>query len=213
MQEQFITGIVVHSLSKQPVPNQDVMVKVYMTFITQGSSDPEFPNGRPFTETYNFNTKSNADGRFSVQARFPEGNWSFSATAGSTEYVTLFGVSRFYPVDPGSAVNYLDTIQVEKPAYITYSINTMGIPFENETLKLRTPYTRLRNTPSPIFDPSAYNLYFYGKVNTILRDTIPGERQADLQVEWLRFQFDTIEYRKETLRVQPYQTTNYSIKY
>lgn len=213
MQNQLLEGIVLHSITKAPMANQNVTLVVYMAFQMPPGTDPEFPNGEVLNGLYRFQGKTNAEGRYSINARFPEGSWQYSVNARTNEYVTLYGISRFFNVDPVTKEKYADTIFMEKAAYVKYTINTMGIPFDNETLKVRTPYTMTRIPKQPVYDPSGYNWYFYGKQNVVIYDTIPAEKFPNPEVEWLRFQFDTIQYKKEVLHLEPLKTIEYTIKY
>lgn len=210
-QRYEINGMVVHNITGQPLPDQTVTVNAYMEKI--GAPTPEFPSGAVSFQTYSFQTISDQEGRYRVNIEVPKGNWSYWLKASSAQYIQTSSTARFFPVNPADLPGFRDSIFMEKPAYVKYSINTMGIPAENETLKVRTPYT-MKRIPNEInFDPGAFNWFFWGKVNQVVIDTIPGEKLALVPVEWVRMQFDTLDYRRENISIAPYQTTEYQIRY
>lgn len=216
MQDKQIKGVVANAITKQPVPGQ----KVELTIITQKlekTNDPEWPNGKPVYSYTKYKTISDQNGQYQFDVQIPYLPWSYNVDISTTvNYIMSHRLVHLFPIDERLIELQPDSVFIERPGYVRYSISTMGAVYENEALYLNTPYHSQTNKTGPIVridNYYNYNWVFFGKVNTIINDTIPAESITDPEVEWLHIITDTIMYKKEKIHLQAGNTVNYSIQY
>jgi len=213
--DKLLKGIVLHTPTLEPIRNQQVYIWISIEKLV--FDDPiEFPNGRPDYRSVRYQTLTDNNGRYEFLARVPNEKWSYSTTGATGEYIATRSVGHFFPYNEEliELSGWKDTILMERSGYVKYSINTMGSVWENEALYLQTPYKRQTNRPTnhPISNPD-FNLVFFDKVITVINDTIPADKVSRLEVKWLHSQFDTLHYKVDTILVEPWKTTQYSIQY
>jgi len=214
--DKLMTGIVLHAETLEPIRNQQVILKIYSQKLVH--DDPiEFPNGRPVLKSVSYQKITDNNGRYEIPVRIPNEKWSYSATGLTGDYISTRYVVHLFPYNEelSELSGWKDTILMERAGYVKYSINTMGSVWENEALYLHTPSTRKtnRSTSYPLGSYLDYNFAFFGKVTTVLTDTIPVDKVPRVEVRWLHSQFDTIQYKIDTILVEPQKTTLYSIQY
>lgn len=214
-QEKQIKGIVVNAVSRQPVSGQ----KIDLTIITQKlvkSNDPELPDGKPVYSYFSYQTVSDQYGQYQFDVKIPCLPWSYNVSVPTTkDYIMSYRFSHLFPIDETFTGLQPDSIFIEKPGYVRYSISTIGAGYENEGLYLKTPYHCQTNRTGPILIDKYYdyNWLFFGKVSLTINDTIPAETVTDPEVTWLRIITDTITYKREKIHLQAGNTVNYSIQY
>ena len=211
----LMKGIVLHAETLEPIRNQQVILWISIKKLVY--DDPiEFPNGRPDYKTVIYQSLTGNNGRYEIPALVPNEKWSYSVTGSTGEYITTRVIGHILPYSEEliELSSWKDTILMERSGYVKYSINTMGSVWENEALYLHTPSTRKTNRPTniPIGHPD-YNYVLFGKVTTVINDTIPSDKVSRLEVKWLHSQFDTLHYKVDTILVEPWKTTQYSIQY
>jgi hypothetical protein len=216
MQDKQINGVVVNTLTKMPVPAQ----KIELTIITEKIvkvNDPEWPNGKPVYSYANYQTVSDQNGQYQFNVKLSYQPWSYNVNVPTTiNYIMSHKLLHIFPINERLLELQPDTVFVERPGYVRYSINTTGAVYENEALYLNTPYHSQTNKTGPIMridDYYNYNWVFFGKVGIAITDTIPAESNTYPEVEWLHIITDTIMYKKEKIHVQAGSTVNYSIQY
>lgn len=212
LQQKQIKGIVVNTLTKLPVAGQ----KVELTIITQKTvktNDPEWPSGKPVNSYTSYTSTSSQSGQYSFDVKIPNLPWSYYVTVPTGEYIMTYRQYHMFPIDE-RILSFPDSVFIERPGYIKYTIKTLGAAYENEALYISTPYhNRIigPNNASNIY--FKYNWTFFGKNDKLVLDTIPAESNTDPEVEWLRVITDTIQYKKERIHVQAGSTVNYLIQY
>lgn len=127
----------------------------------------------------------------------------------------------YFPPGP----NIFDTVFVELPAYVKYTIKNTLPGFDDDTLFVSTPYQRKtinygfvsHDTSFYIHrlpEISAYNWIFIGKaIDTTITDTIPGESNFRQEITFFLKRTDTSLRKKEWLNISPNTITNYNILY
>jgi hypothetical protein len=213
-----VSGVVLHSISKQPLPNQTIQLTVSTKKILKVKT-PEFPNGEPVWITDTYQTQTDVNGRYS----FSFGvyiNTAFSVRLITGNYI-MFSPRNIGVLDSDDltkARDWLrqqyDTILADRPGYIRYSIQH-STSNGSETLYVNTPYqtSSIGSTMGALHYPG-YNWTFTGSTNLVKMDTIPAESAPNLTVEWLhRSSTDTIQYKKELIQVHPGSITDYAIHY
>jgi len=218
-----ITGILLHTKTGAPVAGQEV--KMFLTTSTTKPGDPiEFPTGIP-VNTYSIHTTtSDAAGKYRFTVEMV-GETHFWIYVKDGMHINTYqkGVSTF-----GDYISNLkqlfDTIHVEQPAFIKYTIRNTNDQFDNDTILVRTPYMRGTVKKSPYsgggwidmtpFGPD-YNWLLAGKdINFVLTDTIPGESLSDVDIKWCYMRGkDTISTHSKTVTISPRQLLEHTIEY
>lgn len=220
MQDKQIKGVVANAITKQPVPGQ----KVELTIITQKlekTSDPEWPNGKPVYSYTKYQTTSDQAGHYSFDVRIPYLPWSYNVTVQTGDFIVSYPLIHTFPIDEIFLRLQRDSVFIERPGYVRYSIKTPGA-HQNETLYVSTPHHRQQIWPNynivRLEYYFQYNWAFPERTDRVIMDTIPAESITDPEIQWLRVlpgitSFDTVTYKRDTIHVQAGSTTNYSIQY
>lgn len=220
--KEVYSGIVLHNVTKQPIPNQ--IVRMGIVSKTIGPKDSEFPGGRPvYTHLYlSANTDNN--GKFSFE--FPvEGDWIFAVQIQTGEYVQKIpAVNTVFTLD-GPAIldlakKHYDTLLVERPAYVRYQVKNINDSYTNDTLYAST-YYRLHyithgfdNSGISIITSNEYNMTFVGNtVDRVITDTIPGESEPTIPIIWKHTRSGTVIEKNETINLTLNTVRDYNIYY
>jgi hypothetical protein len=219
--KEIVSGIVIHSITKEPLINQKV--SVWITTYKIGPKDPpEFPNGKPIFTSVQYVVLTDNAGRFTSSFEV-EGEWIFSAELVTGEYIQrtpLKNLGFIFPGDP-QILNFVkatyDTLLGEKPGFVKYHIKNVNDNYINDTLLASTYYKNKWlgfNYLVTFPEYAEYNWVLPGAaVNIEILDTIPSESNPLLPVKWLHKRTDTILLKNETIPVFPMTTTDYYINY
>jgi hypothetical protein len=210
--KEEVHGIVLHKITKQPIANQVVVLNVTEERLIK-TKDPEWPDGKLDYVRHTYRTFTNKEGKFSFAFNI-DGMWLFYVSLINGEY-TLKEPKRMGAFFDEAMIpilrNTYDTLLVEKPGYIRYTIKNIGSSHENDTLLVHTPYSNFSIGPDKWH--SYYNWIFFGKVDKEIMDTVPAETEKDLKVQWLYKLTDTITYKEDNVQVEPGQVKDYIINY
>lgn len=226
-----IEGIVLHHVTKKTIANETLLISV--------TDDPrigppgmEFPNGQYRSVTREFTTVSDANGRYSIRITnsdkpFPRirlyNNKYIMVYATGTRQEAVLNDST--PIVQATGPTVFDTIYIESPAYVKYTIKNMAPGFDDDTLFVRTPWRRkaigygfVSNDTGfyihPLPEIIPYNWTMIGKsVDTTIIDTIPGESNPHPEVLFFSKRTDTSIFKREVLTIHPNTTVNYNIMY
>ncbi len=210
-----VTGILLHVITKQPLPGETVKLFTYFRWI--GPADSEFPNGVPMVRTDTYTTVTDNQGRFRFDFNI-ESQWTFGVTVVPGTYIqSSSGGYVSYSLEQNRA-NY-DTILGERPGYIRYLINNISPAYSNDTLLVQSisnKWIRPDFTP-PFYMPPDYTIYnwiFVGQnVQSTIIDTLPGESIPKYAITWLYKRIGTIINRTDSIPIQANSTTNYHLDY
>ena len=223
LHEEIITGIVLHTVTKQPLTNQSVYI--WVTTSEKGPVNPdEWPGGTPIFISIEYYTKTDNNGRFEITTQV--GNeWVFGARLITGEYIqkspgknTIILWSAYPYKTHEIAKQIYDTILAERPGFVQYEIKNIDDTYPNDTLFVNAYSSKLfgQQTGSVIslVNYSGYNWIFPGQsVGKQIRDTVPAESLNQIPVTWVYKRTDTITKKIETINVQVGNTANYQILY
>ncbi len=218
--EETVTGIVLHSVTRQPLSNQEITLQV--TTYKLGKKDPpEWPDGKPVFTNMMYTTTSDNSGRFAFNFEVG-GEWMFSANLKDGEFIQKTPIKNLGFLFPGNGMiltqvkETYDTIYAEKPGYVRYHIQNTGNTYTNDSLFVLTHYLRQWIRPRNGFVPAftEYNLIFVGSpIDKTITDTIPAESEPIIPIRWLHRRMDTITFKNDLIHVQPNTTVDYTIAY
>jgi hypothetical protein len=218
--EETLSGILLHSLTKKPLPNQKISIQV-TTYKTGRKQPPEWPDGIPVFKHTNYITTTDNSGRFVLNVEV-EGEWMYFANLMDGEFIQKTPIKTMGFLFPGNSMilaqvkEMYDTIYAEKPGYIRYHINNTNESHTNDSLFVLTYYLNSWIRPTGGFAPAfaEYNLIFVGAlVNKSITDTIPAESEPTIPIKWLYKRTDTITLKHEFINVQPGAIVDYIIAY
>jgi hypothetical protein len=202
-----VSGILLHSITGAPIAGQEVIM--YLD-VTEAWLDNEI-----------LKTTSDAAGKFHFAFKV-EGKWQFSVDVKDGLYISKNYGEGIYAPDPYD-MSYLrahfDTIYVEQPAFVKYTIRNTNDQFANDSLYVSTPYRRMSMQAGQFFDPnsasSTYNWLFAGKnIDFTLIDTIPGESLSDVEIKWAYMRGkDTISKHSKMVTLSPRNQIEHNIEY
>ena len=222
MHEENISGIVLHTLTLQPLGNQKVTITV-TNYLGIGNESSEFPNGQPVYRNEKFTLITNSEGKFELTVSVHD-DWIYSAELERGEYeqkspLRNIGFSFPGPPNPGvpSVLQLVretyDTILAEQPTYVRYNIRKRSTGYNLDTLIL---FNYARNLSFPHFEGmNSWRITGPGAVNNdqTFIDTLPGESDPQIPVRWIHKNQDTIAHRKEYIQTSPRVITDYTITF
>ena len=94
LHEENISGIVLHTLTLQPLGNQKVTITV-TNYLGIGNESSEFPNGQPFYRNEKFTLITNSEGKFELTVSVHD-DWIYSAELERGEYELLCEILDFH---------------------------------------------------------------------------------------------------------------------
>jgi len=217
--KESFSGIVLHTITKQPLVNQKISFWVN-TYTIGKKNPPEWPNGEPFFTSKQYLLTTDNNGRFTANFEVV-GEWMFTAQLITGEYiqkVPLRNVGYFFPGNSmilAQVRDAYDTIYGEKPSYVKYQFNNTNDAYANDTLFVLTVYkNKWIRTSGSSQEFAGYNLIFAGQiVNYSFLDTIPAESEPNIPVKWVHKQSNLITQRNDMLLLQPNNVVEYSINY
>jgi hypothetical protein len=219
------TGYLLHAVTYQPIAGVEVGLSVNILKTVPRSA--EYPDGK-MLESVEFKSTTDASGKFSFLAPKTVFGWSFVWLAKKDWIVSGRKTLTRPPInynDPSAPVIVPDTIFVERPGYIRYEVNNINDRHTNDSIWVATPYQLQSFAPEPtppqfpgtvwIYpNMGHYNWLFVNEnVSKIITETVPAEKNQDVQVEWAYKRTDTITKVKETIHVAPATTVTYKINY
>jgi hypothetical protein len=216
--KETVTGIVLHNVTKQPLPNQTVWLTA--TTYKLGKKTDEFPGGTPVFTTKKYISSTNAAGNFVFNIEV-DGEWTFSAEVVTGEYTQKIpskNIAFIFPGNPQSldaAKKTYDTLFAEKAGYVRYHIKNINDTHNNDTLLASTWYKlkwiRLGGNG---YGANDYNLGYIGTaVDQLVIDTIPVESEPQIPIKWFHKRTDTIVLKNEMISVSAGNTSDYYIQY
>jgi hypothetical protein len=216
LHDETISGVVLHNVSLQPLPNQVVTVWV-TSYLGLKKPTIEFPNGEPHYEYEVFNITTNSEGKFDLKVNVSS-EWYYTAQLRRGEYEQKSPHRNlgFVLNQPGILQlirETYDTIFAERPAYVRYQVRKRSTIYNNDTLFLSSYGENLHY---PLFQGN-YNWKITGigalGNDQSFIDTLPGESQLQVPVKWLHKNNDTILYRQEYIHLTPQTVTDYIINF
>jgi hypothetical protein len=216
-----VTGIVLHAISKHPLPGETV--KLFTAFRWTGPADSEFPNGVPMVRIDTYTTVTDNQGRFRFDFNI-ESQWTFSVIVVPGTYIQSSSVYVSYPLDPNRTNleqnrTYYDTILCERPGYIRYLVNNISPAYSDDTLLVQSISNKwIRpDFTAPFYMPPDYTIYnwiFVGQnVQSTIIDTLPGETVPKYAITWLYKRIGTVINRTDSIPIQANSTTDYHLDY
>ncbi|HEU4634033.1 MAG TPA: hypothetical protein VFS22_08620 [Flavisolibacter sp.] len=226
-----IEGIVLHHVTRKPIAHETLLIAV-SDEQRIGPPSIEFPNGQYSSVTREFTAVSDANGRYSIhithsgypfpRIRLNDHKYIMVYAVRARQEVVLNDSTIMY-APPGPTI--FDTLYLESPAFVKYTIKNLSPGFDDDTLFVRTPWQRktvgyeLASKDTGFYihrllQIGAFNWMMTGKsVDTTIIDTIPGESNVHPEVLIFSKRTDTALYKKEALTIHPNTTVNYNIEY
>jgi len=223
--EQEVNGILLHNITKQPLPGQSIELYLTESWVDKNRRDAEFPNGMPVSSTNKYSTVTDAQGKFSFQFT-PAHDWNFVVDVNNSEYISVVSISnRVFSLTRNFSTsitqNFSDTVYAERPGYIRYHVQNIGLTYPADSLYLSTP-VGFQYKFSGFLNGLGYTLpkregYIYWwageNVNAIVYDTLAAESASKVLVRWLHMRTDTVAYVTDSINISPHSITDYPINY
>lgn len=219
--KESFSGIVLHTITKQPLINQEVIL--FVTTKTLGQKDPEFPSGRPIYTTKQYITRTDNKGNYTLTDFEVNGDWTFYVHLKTGEFIDKsfisFGfISSIWGRSAAFAREMYDTIYGEKPGIIRYNIKNINDTYDTDTLiispQLSSNWLKIPSNDYTYWLIPDMNWRYYGKAIDVSRtDTFPAESNPLVPIKWLHKRFDTIIFKNENISILPNTITDYNIHY
>lgn len=202
-----VSGILLHSKTGAPVAGQEVIMYLHI--------------GESIFTSETLKTTSDAAGKFHFAVKV-EGRWQFSVDVKDGSYISNSWGQGIYAPDPyDMSYNraHFDTIYVEQPAFVKYTIRNTNDQFDNDSIYVATPYHRTNMRVGSYFTLEGigwpYNWLLIGKnIDHTIIDTIPGESLSDVEIKWAYMRGkDTISKHSKTVTLSPRNQVEHNIEY
>lgn len=229
IQEQELNGLLLHNITKQPIPGDKADLYVTEFWIDKTRRDPsEYPDGLPTYYTAKYSSITDATGRFSFKFK-PQHDWTYDLHINTPS--SIFAGSNTWGIMKMSRSAYTahkltDTLYAEKPGYINYMIQNVAPGYEKDSLHMYSTYaTYTRNHKLGLytwlslfkmaysFYPGTVFMYSGADLNKQILDTVPAEGNRKYFVKWIHSRNGIIQVVEDSIPVTPFSTSNYTIHY
>lgn len=223
-QPQDIKGILLHNITRQPLPGQKVELYISETWIDKSRRDIEFPDGYPVLSGQYFSTVTNAEGKYLFTFTPKQEICAFRVFVNTNDYVSISKYSFPHTTVISSPYNrniFYDTSYAEKPGYIKY--NLLNAPPTDQSDILSFAVENIRSENIALMDPLLHlgsatkgkRMYVLlgNNVNTQVIDTVPCESSSKHYIFYKQQSNGIFSEFSDSVSVTPYSSVLYNINY
>jgi len=217
LHSETISGLVLHTITKQPLANQSIYIWTTTREAGSASGEPIFNSSEYYTTTDN-------NGKFEITVQVGN-DWLFGVSLVTREYVQKNPSKNAGVIWGSNTQNNIamarilyDTISGERPGFILYDLKNINDTYQNDSLFINVySYKSFGQPTGPVVLLNAYSGYnwiFPGQnIDMQIRDTIPAESMQQIPINWFHKRTDTIIKRSDFINISVGNTSNYQIFY